>query len=79
MVQEHRGKGESTNRQEIISLTIKINEYVAMMKAKDEELVIWENKYTSLYSAYEELYNNYNLTKNEYEITIANVRIYESK
>jgi hypothetical protein len=79
MVQEHRGKGESTTRQEIISLTIKINEYVAMMKTKDEELAIWENKYTSLYSAYEELYNNYNLTKNEYEITIANVRIYESK
>ena len=60
-------------------MTLKINEYVTLLRSKDEEVAIWENKYTSLYGAYEELYNNYNLTKSEYEITIANVRVYESK
>jgi hypothetical protein len=50
-----------------------------MLAGKDEDLVEWENKYTALYAAYEELYANFNLTKSEYEVTINNVRIYETK
>jgi hypothetical protein len=58
---------------------VKINEYVELLAGKDEDLVEWENKYTGLYTAYEELYSNYNLTKSEYEVTITNIKVYESK
>ena len=74
MLQETRVKGD--NREEIGSLTIKINEYSQLLNAKEEDVAYWENKYTGLYTAYEELYTNYNLTKSEYEITINNIKIY---
>ena len=77
MVQELRARGDS--REEVGSLRVKINEYVELLAGKDEDLVEWENKYTGLYSAYEELYSNYNLTKSEYEVTITNIKVYESK
>lgn len=48
------------------SLRGQLGQYALIAQGKEEEVGLWQNKYTGLYSAYEQLYHNYNITKNQY-------------
>jgi hypothetical protein len=50
-----------------------------LLQTKDEEIMEWDQKYSTLYAAYEQLYHNYQITKTEYEVTLANIKSYEAK
>ncbi len=52
MIQEQKSRGDTASRNEVNSLTIKINQYMQVISSKEEEVVMWENKYTALYTAY---------------------------
>ena len=76
MVDEAQQRGEQARARAEEGLRGQLGEYALLAQGKEEEVGLWESKYTGLYSAYEQLYHNYNITKNEYEVTIANVRQY---
>jgi chromosome segregation ATPase len=72
-------ESSSYSRDEFGRITAKVKELTLAVQSKDEDIAEWDQKYSSLYSAYEQLYHNYQITKTEYDVTLANIKSYEAK